>query len=135
MTASQIARSVCQPTDHQPKAERTRHAKPGRFDSVTRRLHNLRLVAERVNAGVVTVAQYLTEIGADSETVRRFASQVGKKAKALAAAKGIEPALAGLAVVGRHLARCLAYERDDTEILRSAVAGYGRVSHLLNGAS
>lgn len=119
------------PTDHQPKAERTRSGKPGRFDSVTRRLHNLRQVAERANAGVVTIAQYLAEIGADTDTIRRYASQVGKRAKALAAANGIEPALAGLAVVGRHLVRCLAYGRSDIEILRQAVAAYPKTSQLV----
>ncbi len=124
------------PTDHQPKAERTRSAKPGRFDSVTRRLHNLRQVAERVNAGVVTVAQYLGEIGADSETVRRYAGTLGKHVKAAFVAKtGAEPTRNGLALVGHHLARVFAYNRADIEILRDAVASYGRVSHLLNGAS
>lgn len=135
MTASEYAHRICPTRDHQSAQPRRRSAKPGRFDSVTRRLHNLRLVAARVNAGVVTVAGYLAEIGADADTIRRYASQVGKKAKALAAEKGINAAPAGLAVVGRHLVRCLAYGRADVEILRAAVAGYGRVSHLLNGAS
>ena len=130
-TASGHARRVCPPQDRQPTHPHRPARKPGRYDSVTRRLHNLRLVAERVNAGVVTVAQYLAEIGADSETIRKYASQVGKRAKALAAAKGVTPALSGLAVVGHHLARCLAYARTDVEILRQAVAAYPKTSHLV----
>lgn len=125
-----------QPMDHQRKTPRTRTAKPGRHDSVTRRLHNLRLIAARVNAGVVTVAQYLAEIDADDDTIRRYAGTLGKHVKgAFIAKRGTEPTRCGLALVGHHLARVFAYDRADTEILRAATAGYGRVSHLLNGAS
>ncbi len=119
------------PLDHQPAQPHRPARKPGRFNSTVRRAYNLRLIAARVNAGVVTVAQYLTELGADPDTIRRYASQVGKRAKALAAAKAVEPALAGLAVVGRHLVRCLAYDRADAEILREAVASYPKTSFLI----
>lgn len=121
-----------QPQDHHSKTPRTRRSKPGRFDSVTRRLHNLRQVAARVNAGVVTIAQYLTELGADADTIRRYAGTLGKHAKAaFVAARGTEPARCGLALVGHHLARVFAYQRGDTELLRAATAGYGRTSHLI----
>lgn len=130
------ATTLPKPMDHQPKQPRGRRArKPGAFDSATRRQHNLRLIAERINAGVITAASYLKQLGADDDTIRRYASVLGKRVKALAASKGIEPALTGLAVVGRHLVRCLAYSVADVEILRSATADYARVSHLLNGAS
>jgi hypothetical protein len=132
MTASQFAHSVRQPLDHQPKAPRARRAdKPGRFDSPERRHLNLALIAARVNAGVRTVASYLRGLGADDDTIRRYASQLGKRAKAMAAAKGITPALSGLAVVGRRLVRCLAYSPAEIEILRSATADYTRTAHLI----
>ena len=121
-----------QPMDHQRKARRTRRAtKPGRFDSVTRRQFNLRLIAARVNASVVTAASYLRDLGADDDTIRRYASQLGKRVKALAAAKGITLTLSGLAVVGRHLVRCLAYDAAHVEILRTATAEYQRTAHLI----
>lgn len=134
MTASQFARSVREPRDRQPKSQRARSAKPGRFDSAQRRRFNLAQVAARVNSGVVTAASYLRDLGADDDTIRRYASQLGKRVKALAAAKGITPTLAGLAVVGRRLVRCLAYDIRDVEILRAATADYGRVSFLVEGA-
>lgn len=120
------------PMDRQRKTPRSRTGKPGRFDSVTRRLHNLRQVAARVNSGVVTVAQYLAEIGADSDTIRRYAGTLGKHAKAAFVAKRhTEPTRCALALVGHHLARVFAYDRADVEILHAATAGYARTSHLI----
>ncbi len=126
-----IVLALPKPMDHQPKAQRTRHAKPGRFDSAERRRFNLTLIAARVNSGVLTAASYLKQLGADDDTIRRYASQLGKRVKALAAAKGITPTLAGLAVVGRRLVRCLAYSPAEIEILRSATADYTRTAHLI----
>lgn len=131
MTASQFARSVRQPLDHQRPQPRTRSGKVGRFNTPERRRDVLARLVARVNANVVTAASYLKQLGADDDTIRRYASQVGKRAKALAAAKGITPTLSGLALVGRHLVRCLAYDAADTEILRAAVADYPKTSHLI----
>ena len=124
-----------QPMDYQRKQSHRRTGKPGRFNSPARRAWTLARLAERVNTGVLTAASYLRDLGADDDTIRRYASQLGKRVKALAATKGVQPTLSGLAVVGRRLVRCLAYDVRDVEILRAATAGYGRISHLLNGAS
>lgn len=126
-----IALSLPKPLDHQPKQPHRPARKPGSLNSVTRRQYNLRLIAQRANAGVLTAASYLRDLGADDETIRRFASQLGKRVKALAAAKGVQPSLMGLAVVGRHLVRCLAYDIRDVEILRTATAEYQRTAHLI----
>ena len=126
-----IVLSLPKPLDHQPKQAHRPARKPGAFNSVTRRQYNLRLIAQRVNAGVLTAASYLRDLGADDETIRRYASQLGKRVKSMAAAKGITPALSGLAVVGRHLVRCLAYDIRDIEILRTATAEYQRTAHLI----
>jgi len=110
--------------------------KPGRHDSVTRRLFNLAALVARVNAGRLTAASYLAELGADGDTIRRYAATLGKKIKAAYEAKrGTQPERTALALVGHHLTRCFAYDAGDVEILRCATAGYDRVSHLLNGAS
>jgi len=120
-------------------ARKTAHRparKPGRHDSATRRAFNLAALVARFNRGKVTVASYLTELGADADTIRRYAATSGKHVKAAHQAKySAEPVRGGLAVVGRRIVRAFAYDAGDTEILRAAVAGYGRVSHLLNGAS
>lgn len=127
-----ITLSLPKPQDHLPKQPHRPARKPGAFNSVARRLHNLRLVAARVNAGRVTVAEYLTGLGADADTIRRYASVLGKHVKAAYAAKfDAEPARDGLAVVGRHLARCFVYEPGDTEILRTATANYNRTAALI----
>lgn len=131
-TPSVVARRICPPRDRQGAQQHQAARKPGRFNSVARRLHNLRQVAARVNGGVVTVAQYLTELGADAETIRRYAGTLGKHVKAAFIAKtGAEPVRSGLALVGHHLARVFAYDRADVEILRAATAGYARTSHLI----
>lgn len=135
---SVVARRICPPMDRQPKCSaparigRAARARVGRFDSAARRRDVLARVVQRVNAGLVTVAGYLTQLGADQDTIRRYASQVGKRAKAAYAAKfGVEPARSGLAVVGRHLARVFAYDEADVEILRQAAVSYPKTSFLI----
>jgi|GEM_PF-4075456 len=129
--ASEFARSICPVADHQPKRPRRSSGKVGSTMSTARRRAVLLRLAERVNSGVLTAASYLRDLGADDDTVRRYASTLGKRVKALAAAKGITPALSGLAVVGRRLVRCLAYSPAEIEILRSATADYTRTAHLI----
>jgi len=122
--------------DHLPAQPHRPARKPGRHDSAARRAFNLAALVARFNRGRVTVASYLTELGADADTIRRYGHVLGRKtAEAFRAEFHAEPVKSGLAVVGRHLARCFAYDAGDIEILRAAVAGYGRVSHLLNGGS
>jgi hypothetical protein len=110
--------------------------KPGRFNSPVRRAYTLGRLVERVNTGRVTVASYLADLGADADTIRRYSATLGKHVKAAYQAKySVEPVRSAIAVVGRRIVRAFAYDAGDAEILRAAVAGYGRVSHLLNGAS
>jgi hypothetical protein len=130
-SASAQARAICPARDHQPKQPRHRTGKAGRFNTPARRADVLNRLTARVNAHVLTAASFLRGLGADDDTVRRFASQVGKRAKALAATRGVQPTLTGLAVVGRHLVRCLAYSQSDAEILRQAVTDYPKTSHLI----
>jgi len=93
-------------------------------------------VVARTNRGKVTVAEYLESLGADADLIRRYAPTLGKHVKAAyAAAYGVEPKRTGLAVVGHHLVRAYAYSPADLGILHAATAGYGRVAHLVNGAS
>lgn len=95
--ASEIARSIRQPLDHQPKQARRSSGKTGSTMSVARRRAVLANLVARVNAGTVTAASYL----------------------------------AGLALVGRHLVRCLSYSETDVEILRAAAVAYPKTSHLI----
>lgn len=132
-SASEFARSVCQPTDHQPKAEHTRSAKPGRFNSPARRAYNLRLIAARVNAGQHTAAGYLAdELHADADFVRRYSSSYGKTAAAVYREQyQAEPVKSGLDVRGHHLVRVYAYT---VAVLEKAAARYARTQPLLIGA-
>lgn len=123
-----------QPMDHQPKARRARGAeKPGRFDSVIRRLHNLRLVAARINAGQHTAAGYLaSELHAEPGFVKSYSSPFGKSAKAAYIEQfGTEPAKSGLDVRGKRLVRVYAYT---AAVLAKAAASYSRTAALM-GAS
>jgi hypothetical protein len=119
-------------------ARKTAHRpadKPGRHNSATRRAFNLAALAARFNAGRVTVASYLTELGADADTIRRYAATLGKHVKAAYGAKySAEPVRNAIAIVGRRIVRAFAYDAGDTEILRAATAGYGRTASLI-GAS
>ena len=124
-SASEHARSVCQPTDHQPKAERTRSGKVGT-------LHQRAMLAYR-NAGKVTTAEFLASIGADADTIRRFASAFGRKvAQAYRAATGSEPTKNGAALVRGQLMRVFAYA--DRSLLESTARGYHATAALVEVA-
>lgn len=118
-----------QPMDHLRKTPRTRSAKPGRFDSVTRRLHNLRLVAERVNTGQHTAAGYLAAVlHADPAFVTSYNSPFGRvAAKAYREQYGTDPAKSGLDVRGNRLVRVYAYT---VAVLQKAAASYSRTAAL-----
>lgn len=122
MTASQFARSIRQPTDHQAAQPRRRSGKIGT-------LHQRAMLAYR-NAGKTTTAEFLASIGADAETIRRFASSFGRKvAQAYRAATGSEPTRNGLALVRGQLMRVFAYA--DRSLLESAARGYHATANLI----
>lgn len=124
MTASQFARSVHQPQDHQPKTQRARSAKPG--------THWQRAIAAYRNRSVLTVDGFLASLGADPDTIRRYRSVVGRKvAQAYRAAVGAEPQQSGWAVAHHRIVPVFAYGRDETEILRTACAAYDKTAALV----
>jgi hypothetical protein len=113
-----------QPMDHQRKAPRTRSAKPG--------THWLRAIAAYRNRAVLTAADYLAALGADSEFRRRFSSSFGRvAAKVYRAEYGTEPARIGWAVAHGRLTPVFAYT---AAVLEKAAVTYVRTQPLLIGA-
>lgn len=113
-SASEHARSVCQPTDHQPKAERARSAKPG--------THVQRAIVAYRNRAVLTVERYLASVGASTDLIRRYRSAFGRKAAAAhRAATSAEPAQSGWAVARRRIVAVFAYDRA---LLDNVLAAY-----------
>jgi hypothetical protein len=110
---------------HLRKQPRRRSGKPGTF-------HQRAMLAYR-NAGKVTTADYLADLGADDETIRRFASSFGRKvAQAHRAATGSEPTRNGAALVRGQLMRVFAYA--DRALLEATARDYHATSALLGGA-
>lgn len=113
-----------QPMDHQRKQPHARSGKPGTPIQ--------RAIAAYRNRSVLTAAQYLASLGADSDTIRRYASAFGRKlAQAYRSATGSEPVQSGWAVAHHRLIPVYAYQREDAEILRHAAASYPKTSFLL----
>jgi hypothetical protein len=83
---------------HLPKQAHRPARKPARFDSIARQQHNLRLIADRVNTGQHTAADYLTTVlHADPDFTRRYSSPFGRAAaKAHREQYGQDPAKTGL---------------------------------------
>lgn len=106
-----------QSMDHQPKAEHPRTAKPGTPIQ--------RAIAAYRNRSVLTAAQYLASLGADSETIRRYASSFGRKvAQAYRSATGQEPVQSGWAVAHHRLIPVYAYGRDQAALLATVARSY-----------
>lgn len=112
-----------QPTDHQRKAPRARTAKPGTPIQ--------RAIAAYRNRQVLTAAQYLASLGADSETIRRYASSYGRAlAKAYRSATGQEPQQSGWAVAHHRLVPVFAYDREHASPLADVAGAYKHTAHL-----
>lgn len=102
------------PTDHKPKAERTRNAKPG--------THVQRAIAAYRNRRVLTVEGYLASVGASRELIAKYRSAVGRAAaKAYRQATNTEPTQSGWAVARRRIVAVFGYDRP---LLDSVLAGY-----------
>jgi hypothetical protein len=110
-------------------SRRTNRTRIGAARSVTRLRAVLANLASRVNGDRVTAAAYLTSIGADDDTIRRYASQVGKHATRIQRDSGAEPARNGLAVVGHR--RLVAVNTYPAAVLAEATKAYARTSHLI----
>lgn len=111
------------------RAARTR---VGTFNSPQRRAANLAKVADRVNAGKVTTADYLRQLGADDAFVTSYSSPYGRTAaKVYRAETGTEPVKSGLAVRGRRLVPVFAYGADDAAILDKAAREYKWTAELI----
>jgi hypothetical protein len=101
------------------------HRKSGKVGT----LHQRAMLAYR-NAGRTTAADYLAEIGADADTIRRFASPFGRKvAQAHRAATGNDPAQSGAALVRGQLMRVYAYA--DRALLDGVARDYHATATLV----
>lgn len=116
-----------QPMDHQRKAPHVRSGKPGTPIQ--------RAIAAYRNRSVLTAAQYLASLGADSETIRRFASSFGRKvAAAYRSATGQEPVQSGWAVAHHRLIPVYAYGRDQAALLADTARSYKPTAALVEVA-
>ena len=115
------------PNDKQPAQPRSRSGKPGAPIQ--------RAIAAYRNRSVLTAAQYLASLGADSDTIRRYASSFGRKvAQAYRSATGSEPVRSGWAVAHHQLIPVYAYGRDQAELLASVARGYHAAAALVEVA-
>lgn len=116
-----------QPMDRQRKAPHARAAKPGTPIQ--------RAIAAYRNRSVLTAAQYLASLGADSDTIRRYASAFGRKvAQAYRSATGQEPVQSGWAVARHRLIPVYAYRRDQAELLATVARTYKPTAALVEVA-
>jgi hypothetical protein len=119
-----------------PTGRRANRVRIARSNSATRLRAVLANLTARFNGRRATAAEFLASIGADADTIRRYASQVGKITTKLMREQGVEPKRNGLAVIVRHhhaaLVEVNTYPR---ELLAAATRQYGHTAHLLNGAS
>ena len=94
--------------------------------------HVQRAIAAYRNRAVLTVAGYLTSIGADGETIRRYASAFGRAvAKTYRVATGSEPQQSGWAVARGRLMQVFAYGRDQIDLLAQVARSYKNTAHLI----
>jgi len=120
--------------EHKPtKTGRAARTRVGTFNSPARRAANLAKVAQRVNAGKVTTADYLTgTLHATTDFVTSYASPYGRTvAKVYRAEYGREPERAGLAVRGKRLVPVFAYGEAELPILDKAAREYRRTAELV----
>jgi hypothetical protein len=130
MIVHTAARAACAPT-----SRRANRARIGRSDSATRLRAVLANLTARHNGLRATAAEFLASIGADADTIRRYASQLGIRTSKLMRELGAEPARNGLAVITRRrhaaLVEVNTYPR---ELLAAAAVDYNRTAHLAPAA-
>jgi|GEM_PF-4952729 len=120
--------------EHTPiRTGRAARTRVGTYNSPQRRAANLAKVAERVNHGKVTTADYLTgELHAPAEFVASYASPYGRTvAKVYRAEFGREPERSGLDVRGKRLVRVYAYGEAELPVMDKAAREYRRTAELV----
>jgi hypothetical protein len=120
--------------EHTPiRTGRAARTSVGTYNSPERRTALLQAVADRVNTGKVTTADYLTtELHAPAEFVASYASPYGRTvAKVYRTEFGHEPARNGLVRRGRKLLPVFAYGADELPVLEKAALTYTRTAALL----
>ncbi|MBF6416960.1 hypothetical protein [Nocardia cyriacigeorgica] len=111
--------------------DRIATAQAARLLRALRALNGFHMTALLERGEVITVSQALANLGADADTVRRYASQAGKKIKAayLAAYEGREPVTVWKFVHDRP--RQVAAYAADEPVIRAGLAAYTRTAHLV----
>lgn len=119
-----------------PTSRRANRTRIGRSNSATRLRAVLARLTARFNGHRFTAAEFLASIGADADTIRRYASQVGKHATRISREQGVEPKRNGLAVIVRHRhAALVEVNTYPVDVLAAAAKQYARTAALLNGHS
>ena len=128
--ATEFAAAAFVPTSRRDRARVGHHMSPARRYAV------LDATVARANAGLVTTADYLTDVlGADDEFVRRFSSPFGKSvAKVYREEYGQEPPKNGLARRRTMLLSVFAYGEDELPVLAKGALNYKRTADLLLAA-
>lgn len=115
-----------------PQAGRAERTPVGHHMSVQRHIAVLDALVERTNAGRITAAEYLAELGLDEAFINSYASPYGRAvAKAYRSAFGVEPAKSGLARRGLRLVPVFAYDADEAGVLYEAAQDYQRTREFL----
>lgn len=92
--------------------------------------------AAKVNAGRVTVAEYLRNLGADEDLIKRYGFAFGGKVNKLYQEKhGVKAPQTGAAAIMRagkaFLVDTYAYRWDELSLLNEAALSYGPVRELV----
>lgn len=84
------------------------------------------------NAGIITVREFLTRLGADDATIRTVESQFGKKvAKAYRESTGHDPAKSGKAVVRGEIYAVYGYGWNRLDLFTRVAASFAPVAVLI----
>ena len=114
------------------KTGRAARVRVGHHMSVQRHIAVLDALVERTNAGRITAAEYLAELGADEAFIHSYASPYGRAvAAAYRSAFGAEPVKSGLARRGLRLVPVFAYAADESQVLYEAAWTYKRTAEFL----
>lgn len=106
-------------------------AQAARLTLALRALNGFHMTALLERGEFVTVSQVMADLGADADTVRRYASHAGKKIKAayMDAYDGREPVTVWKVVHDRP--RQVAAYTADEPVIRAGLAAYARTAHLV----
>jgi hypothetical protein len=98
----------------------------------TRRIAKLQRQVAAANAGIITVREFLTRLGADNATIRSVESQFGKKiAKAYRETTGHDPAKSGKAIVRGEIYDVYGYGWNRLDLFTRVAANIPAVAALI----